>query len=634
MNFPELKISYNTSENDIDMEFYLPCLSWAKKFDRGVGYFTSGWISKNALGLAEFVSNGGHARWITSPILEEQDYEMFNSLMEIERSKFVDKICEQTIEKMRNEMKEDTRNALAWMIHDKVLEIRFAVPIYKLNGDFHTKFGLFYGPDDNIVAFEGSNNDSKKGFSNYESFVVFMSWKGMREYVEVEQKKFRKIWEGLDYNVKIYKMSQAIQEKIFTLRTGERPYKTKIIKADKWRHQEEAKQRFIEEKHGILAMATGTGKTFTSIKIIKQLFEEYEIDRVIIIVNGNDLLKQWYIEIIEQFENVRVFQMYDKYRQLPEFLMCKKQSILLISRRTELLLDCFKKLKRTDSTQLDRTLLIFDEVHGLGSEKMCSNLAGIIQEFKYRLGLSATPQRPFDEVGNDFIEQEIGKVIYEFTLEHAIKRGILCELNYIPLPYELTSEEKNEKRRIIASFEGKKKRGEKIDITELYRRLSLVNKLAEDKVTQFKEFITKHPELLERCLIFVESMDYGIKVQEILTVLSCAYHTYYADDDVSHLMKFSRGQIDCLITCKKISEGVDIKTVRNVILFSSERGRLVTTQRIGRSLRLNPEEPNKKANIVDFVCTNSGTGEDGEVAADNERKEWLEKLSKVRRNEE
>lgn len=637
MGLPELEISYNTSDHDIDTEFYLPCLAWATQFDRGVGYFTTGWISKNAYGLSQMIVNGGTARWITSPILEEKDYEIINSLSEKGQAAYIENICEQGIEQLRREMENDARNSFAWMIHDKVLEIRFAIPRNKLEGDFHTKFGIFYGCDGQTVAFEGSNNDSKKGFTNYESFMVFMSWKGMHEYVEVECRKFNKLWNGLDKNIQIFKMSEAVRQNIFTLRTGERPYQApgKVVCEieDKWRHQEEAKQIFLKAKNGILAMATGTGKTFTAIKIMKHLIMMDEIDKIIIIVDGNELLRQWYLEVMENFQTIRVFQMYEQYRQVSEFLMCRKKCVLLLSRRSEYIVDCLSKVKRNDSNALKRTLLVFDEVHGIGSNKLSRDLKGKIGEFQYRLGLSATPQRPFDEAGNFFIEEEIGKIIYEFKLEDAIQRGILCEMNYIPLPYELTVGEKEKKRDIIAGYEMKKKRGEGYDDTELYRKLAMVNKLAHDKLVQFALFICNYPEILNRSIIFVETMEYGLQVQEILSEMSYDYHTYYADDDVTYLEQFSKGQIECLITCKKISEGVDIKTVKSVILFSSERGRLVTTQRIGRSLRWNPEDPEKRANVVDFICTKSEEEGDYETESDRERKEWLQSLAEVRRNE-
>ena len=91
------------------------------------------------------------------------------------------------------------------------------------------------------------------------------------------------------------------------------------------------------------------------------------------------------------------------------------------------------------------------------------------------------------------------------------------------------------------------------------------------------------------------------------------------------LTKFAKGELDLLIACHRISEGVDIKTVDTVILFSSNASRLETIQRIGRALRISQTNPDKKALIVDFVYT------EGESSADESRKDWLAKLSKIRR---
>lgn len=80
------------------------------------------------------------------------------------------------------------------------------------------------------------------------------------------------------------------------------------------------------------------------------------------------------------------------------------------------------------------------------------NLAGKISPYRYRLGLSATPEREYDDAGNDFLLNEIGEKIFEFSLKDAIEKGILCEFNYVPLPYVLTEEEKQKKKKIIAAF--------------------------------------------------------------------------------------------------------------------------------------------------------------------------------------
>ena len=96
--------------------------------------------------------------------------------------------------------------------------------------------------------------------------------------------------------------------------------------------------------------------------------------------------------------------------------------------------------------------------------------------------------------------------------------------------------------------------------------------------------------------------------------------------------KFANGEINCIITCKKISEGIDISCVSNIFLFASDRSKLVTTQRIGRALRLDKNNPDKVANVIDFILADSDKENDSD--ADFERNEWLTELSKTRRRED
>lgn len=163
-----------------------------------------------------------------------------------------------------------------------------------------------------------------------------------------------------------------------------------------------------------------------------------------------------------------------------------------------------------------------------------------------------------------------------------------------------------------------------------FTQLALVNKTAVNKLEEFESLISQRPELLQKCIIFVQTMEYGAKLQEILVRYSDKYHTYYADDEKINLENFAAGKIDCLLTCKKVSEGIDISSVTNIILFSSDRSRLVTTQRIGRALRLDKNNPEKKATVVDFVIEDS---EENDNNADADRAEWLTELSQTRRCE-
>ena len=592
-------------------------------------------MEHNAEGMAEFISHGGKARWITSPILDEKDLEVFRKITEEEREAYLGRLIDFSVEKLQYEMKKDARNLLAWMIHDGVLEMRFAVPVGQLEGgDFHDKFGSFYGENNNIVAFTSSINDSQKGFVNYEGIMVFSTWMGTKAYVDVVTNKFKKIWNHQDANLNCYRMTDAVKNKIFQLRTSERPYNLSKVQKDRWRHQDEAMECFLKNKNGILEMATGTGKTFTAIKIAKHMIDTGKVKRVVVCTFGNDLLEQWHKEILLHMENVAVFRYYESiYKDLAQFLLYKKPGVMILTLDAKRVKDTIQRLNRRDMQAKETTLWIFDEVHRLGANSLRQSLSGMIQSFQYRLGLSATPLREFDEAGNQFIREEVGKVIFRFDLKDAIEKGILCEFNYIPMEYELTDEEKRKKRDIIAKYEVKKARGEFVDDTAMYRDLAMVNKTSMSKLLLFRKLISEKTELLNRCIIFVETMEYGEEVQRILNDYVYKYHTYYADDQKNELTRFSRGEIQCLLTCKKISEGVDIKSVKNIFLFSSDRGKLVTTQRIGRSLRINSEEPDKKANIVDFICLSTKNNEIEEIQADKERKEWLEDLAETRRKE-
>lgn len=405
---------------------------------------------------------------------------------------------------------------------------------------------------------------------------------------------------------------------------------------DPWRHQDEAVACFLQTGQGILEMATGTGKTRTTMRIIEQLFEKEVITQVLIIMYGNDLLEQWYKELLLYFLNVRIYRWYGGKNEFSRFQMdsCSRK-ILLLSREGERVRNVLDKLeKRGGLMQVrERTLLIFDEVHGAGSESFREDLRGILSGYRYRLGLSATPVREYDEEGTAFILKEIGPVIYTFGLKEAIERGILCEFSYETISYELTEEEKGKKQKMIAAWEARRKAGQPVKEEDLYRDLARVNKLAVNKISLFQKYISSHPVILQHCILFVETKEYGLALQKMLLACTYNFHTYYSEDDYGNLEKFAQGKIQCLITCKKISEGIDIRSVRNIVLFSSDRGHLVTTQRIGRSLRRDPGEPDKKACVVDFICE-CGKQKGEDTTADQERAHWLQTLSEIRREQQ
>jgi hypothetical protein len=72
---PTFPLLLNTSDHDLLRDFFVPALAQAYRYDRGVGYFSSGWLRLAGQAMARLAAAGGQARWVTSPILNRADWE-------------------------------------------------------------------------------------------------------------------------------------------------------------------------------------------------------------------------------------------------------------------------------------------------------------------------------------------------------------------------------------------------------------------------------------------------------------------------------------------------------------------------------------------------------------------------------
>ena len=214
-----------------------------------------------------------------------------------------------------------------------------------------------------------------------------------------------------------------------------------------------------------------------------------------------------------------------------------------------------------------------------------------------------------------------------FSLNEAIERGILTPFNYFPLSFVPTDDDRERIAAVYRKRVARELSGNPMSEVELWIEIARVYKTSTAKLPIFAQFIKDHTRLLERCIVFAETMEYGSEILEIVHKYRSDFHTYFSGEDSQTLKKFAQGDLECLITCHRLSEGIDIKSLNTVILFSSERARLETVQRIGRCLRTNPMFPGKISNIVDFIRQ----GREGDDPnADEERREWLTALSCVR----
>ena len=503
------------------------------------------------------------------------------------------------------------------------LEIRIAVP-RSGTGIYHEKIGLFFD-DSDFVAFSGSSNESRRAYeNNRECIDVYTSWNSASR-AQRKRLHFESLWDRTDKGVDVFDFSDAMRMKIVKICNDRASGQIRHVSEDeRWRHQDEAVHAFIEAERGVLNMATGTGKTRTALKIMGSLREDGRIDTVIVSTDGNDLLDQWYVQMlgIRRGMGAKVYRHYKSTREIEDFLLAPRNGILLTSRQP-----LASALRGLPSEIGSRTLLVHDEVHGLGSPASRRRLDGLSDGIRFRLGLSATPEREYDDEGNRFLLEHIGPELIRFELDDAIRRGILAPFNYFPLPYELTIEDRQRVRDVYKRKAARAAEGNPMSDEEVWIEIARVYKTSRAKLPVFDDFIHENRRLLERCIVFVETQEYGYEILETIHKFRSDFHTYFSGEESETLKRFARGELECLVTCHRVSEGIDVQSLNSVILFSSARARLETIQRMGRCLRTDPKNPKKVANIVDFVRQSD---QEGELNVDEQRAEWLSNLSQVR----
>jgi superfamily II DNA or RNA helicase len=633
-----IKPEYRSDRDNLVRDFYVPCLSLSAVYRRAVGYFTSRGLSAAAQGISALINGGGIMRLVASPMFDVEDLVAISKGYRA-RDDAVTKAILQSFDREIDDLVAKRLGYLAWLVAEKRLEIRIAIPIdgqgLPRHGIYHEKLGLFTDKSDHAVAFTGSPNETSGGLvDNFETIDVFWSWEDPQKRVGRKIENFERLWKNETQGLAIIEFPEAARNKLLQYRPQakpkleEQPNPIVLINRALWRHQDEAVAEFLNKERGVLEMATGTGKTRTALRICENLLTEKKIESIIVAADGNDLLDQWHAQLLgltrHLSDKFALFRHYQAHHERDRFLLNPPRSIILLSRLALPL--ALRPLQASDAA---RTILIHDEVHRLGSPGNRSALGGLSDNIRFRLGLSATPEREYDQEGNDFIDDHIGPVIYRFTLGDAIRRGILAPFTYYPLGYHVGQEDRDRLQQVYKRASARAQSSRPMSAEEIYIELSKVHKTSKAKLPIFDDFIRDNQSLLDRCIIFVETKEYGEEVLKIVHRYRHGFHTYFAEEDADVLKRFANGDIDCLLTCHRLSEGIDIRSLKTVILFSSSRARLETIQRIGRCLRTDPHDPLKRANVVDFVRVPHPGEEDPTQTADDDRRDWLTGVSQI-----
>jgi len=187
-----LKYTYDSDHDNLLYDFYLPALSSSNRYDRAVGFFSSGILKYIASALVPFIESGGTIRLIIGDPLEEKEFEAIKAGQI--------SILKNSEQKLLDILREENSKAvciLKYLIAAKKIDIKFA---FRKQGMFHHKTGVLYDSYGNKVVFQGSINESPSAFLkeiNSEEVSIFPSWsESYLTHGQSYKKGFEKLWEN------------------------------------------------------------------------------------------------------------------------------------------------------------------------------------------------------------------------------------------------------------------------------------------------------------------------------------------------------------------------------------------------------------------------------------------------------
>jgi superfamily II DNA or RNA helicase len=676
IQYPESR-EYRTGTKFEPYQFYFESLLNSHSADLLLGYFSSSAINVLSLGFAYFLCNGGTMRLVINHIVNEKDYSILqeaNSEYVTDYSSHLESfdLLKVTLDKYGQHF----FKCLAWLIANKRIEIIIIKP-KKGRGIAHYKSGVFRDNKEQ-VKFKASCNFTASGLLvNLEELDVKSSWDGERERISIKEqdqyfnniieKKFEEV-EYVDYtNVVINDIqdkfggfsleslveeSKALRDKKNINLSDDCKMKIEAIentfleddtkpkfpyKEGPRDYQIEAYQNWIKNsKKGIFAMATGTGKTITSLNCLLNEYKETGSYQAVIIVPTVALVSQWEKECQKfNFNNVTKVNSKEKWSNdialINTINHFKETSFIIIITYASFYRNKFQSYFKRLS---EKTLIIADEVHNLGTSKLLKILPDI--HLQNRIGLSATPNRYYDDSGNKKIEEFFNDkypYTYRFTMKEAMDRDWLSSYTYHPHVVELDSEELKEyikislqlmkyfdsatlsykkseevekllmiRKRIIHKAKNKLGVFNRILKTEFKKRGNLnytlvyVPEGVNPNYTQIDDYeeTEEDVKLIDDYTRIVSNIDFNIFVKQ---------YTANTKSRDELIRDFQEGKVNVLTSMKCLDEGVDVPRSELAIFCASTGNPRQFIQRRGRVLRQHKDKTH--AVIHDLVVVPS-----------------------------
>lgn len=643
---PEMRPLYFLPREPFADEVLIPAFAAAESAECMMGFFSSASLASLAPGLATYVNRPATVlRLLISPFLSEQDQEALRH-----GTLSPDTAAREALLKVivtEDDLQRHTVECLAYLLRTSRIQIRIAIMETAL---FHPKVWLFHDGGD-VLAAHGSSNMTMAGLArNFEQVQIVRSWMDPTQEASAAKLRteFDRLWSGRDASCHVLSVPQAVRERVLRdFPDGRAPteeeYRAIYQKArasdelpggavrppvfeiphtlnyeeGPYRHQGEAVFSWCAAGYkGILAMATGSGKTITALIGARKLLDTRRPLLIVIAAPYVPLLEQWCGEVeLFGLRPHRMDQAGGVAGRSRLFARLRRRltsgasdvEVVIVSHNTL----CTPAFVDSLSSFGHPRLLIADEVHNLGRIGFIANPPDAVE---FRLGLSATPERQYDEEGTQALTAFFGDVTFSFPLQDAVGT-CLVEYDYHVHRVALHGDEMDEYRALteqIGRNAWRAEDGQTDDyLAKLLRDRRALLETAEGKIEALRrELRAVDARDIRHTLVYTsdkgpEQLNY---VNDTLRDLGVLYRQLTAKETANRrqcaeiLQAFQDGEIQVLTAKRVLDEGVNIPEVCQAYILASTTVERQWIQRRGRLLRTCKAIGKTHSVIHDFVA--------------------------------
>lgn len=653
----DIRATYNSANGyNLVKHFYNPVLRQAVSYDRTTGSFSPAILAVASRGFAGLISTRGKIRLITSAQVSDATYDSIVN----NNGRLDDTILEDfDVDAIRSQLERDHLAVFAYLYGTGQLEMKVAITT-KNNSMFHQKIGIVSDSEGNQLSFSGSNNETPNGWiHNSEEFKVFKGWESYSSgYFESDKKQFEDLWDSRSEKIKVMNVSNAAKEKLIerVKRTqngdinrvqerirshenkiriapardrdrtinkslvadrnipAEQPTNAAVTSRSLFEYQKQAIQHwFSNDCTTIFEMATGTGKTFTSINALKQFREKNGYLRAVIVVPLTTLTVQWKKDVREIIEDIQIINTSTDNSWRNDLRSLGMLSKLGTS-SDYIVITTYSNFPSSDfssavSIMGDNLILVTDEMHNLVTER--GMIAADNESYRYKLGLSATPTRLWKPQESSIVAKMFGDSRFTYDIKDALDNDFLVKFRYTPIPVHMDVDEYEEyvqlSRDIGRMYASKSSHSNSEPINMKLNARARIKKNAHSKIPALEQLVCRLQSLgaMHHSLIYVDNEKFLAELQQMLTrnnILTTKFVGETSLDERLRIIDNLRTEtIRAIVAIRCLDEGVDIPSAQTAFFLSNNTDPREYVQRLGRVLRKDRTGNKQEASVYDYL---------------------------------